>query len=232
MPMLRARDAMRTDIVTMPPDTPVATIARLFTDRGVSAVPITDAGGALVGIVTEADLVRRLADEDEAAPAGWLVRLFDNADIRAQRYARSHGAVARDVMTGRVVTAGPDETAAHVARLMEQNRIRRVIVAEGGRLLGMVTRTDLVRALLSPEQPADQDTSDERIRLALLRAMEHESWLDTRFIGVNVRDGVAEFHGFIRSPAVQHGLRVLAGNVPGVRSVEDGTRPFPSTFGA
>ena len=88
MPMLRARDAMRTDIVTMPPDTPVATIARLFTDRGVSAVPITDAGGALVGIVTEADLVRRLADEDEAAPAGWLVRLFDNADIRAQRYAR------------------------------------------------------------------------------------------------------------------------------------------------
>jgi CBS domain-containing protein len=210
----------------------VATIARLFTDRGVSAVPITDAGGALVGIVTEADLVRRLAEEDEAAPAGWLVRLFDNSDIRAQRYARSHGAVARDVMTGRVVTAGPDESAAHIARLMEQNRIRRVIVAEGGRLLGMVTRTDLVRALLSPDEPAEQDTSDDRIRLALLRAMEYESWLDTRFIGVNVRDGVAEFHGFIRSPAVQHGLRVLAGNVPGVRDVQDDTRPFPSTFGA
>jgi CBS domain-containing protein len=228
----RASDLMRTDLVTMPPETPVGAIARLFTDRGLSAVPIVDASGALVGIVTEADLIRRLANEDQVPIAGWLVRLFDSADARAERYATSHGATAREVMTRDVVTVGPEESALHIARLMEERNIRRVIVATEGRAIGMVTRSDLVRALVAPEQPREQDISDERIRLDLLRAMEQADWLDMRFIGVDVHDGVAEFHGFTRSPAVRHGLRVLAENIAGVRQVKDGTRPFPTTFGA
>ncbi len=232
MTSLLARDLMQTDVITMPPDTPVATIARLFTDRGISAVPITDAAGALAGIVTESDLIRRLADEDEQPMASWLVRLFDNPAAKANRYARSHGAKARDVMTASVVTVRPDETAAHVARLMEENRIRRVVVAEGGRLLGMITRTDLVRALLAPEQPQPHAETDEQIRRALLRAMEQAPWVDMRFIGVDVKDGTAVFDGFTRSHAVHQALRVLAENVPGVRNVVDRTRPFPSTFGA
>ncbi|WP_270938715.1 CBS domain-containing protein [Falsiroseomonas oryzae] len=227
MAILRARDLMGTTVVTLPPDTPVRTIARLFADRGISAVAITDEAGALAGIVTESDLIRRLANEDDRPLAGWLVRLFDNPAAKADRYARSHGARARDVMSGNVVTVGPEETAAHVARLMEERRIRRVLVTEGGRLLGMVTRADLVRALLGPEEPAAHAATDETIRLELLRAMEREPWVDTTFIGVDVHDGVAAFHGFIGTPAVRQALRVLAENVPGVRRVEDNTRPFP-----
>ena len=168
------------------------------------------------------DLIRRLADEDER-PTGWLVRLTDRPNARAERYVRSHGATAREVMTEQVVTVAPEATASHVAQLMEQHGIRRVLVAEQGRLLGMVTRTDLLRALVA-DRPPEGEASDERIRAAILAAMRRESWADTLHTTVNVRGGEVEFHGFSRSASVQRALRVLAENVPGVRSVVDNTQ--------
>ena len=224
MTTLSARDLMTAEVVTSPSETPVAALIRLFTDRGVSAVPITDASGTLLGIVTERDLIRRLADEDER-PAGWLARLADRPNARADRYARSHGATAREVMTDRVVTVPPDATASHIAHLMERHGIRRVLVAEQGRLLGMVTRTDLLRALVAA-QPPEGEVSDERIRAAILAAMRRESWADTLHITVDVRGGEVEFHGFSRSASVQRALRVLAENVPGVKRVVDNTQQF------
>ena len=107
MTTLSARDLMTAEVVTSPPETPVAALIRLFTDRGVSAVPITDTSGTLLGIVTERNLIRRLADEDER-PTGWLARFTDRPNAMADRYARSHGAIAREVMTDKVVTVGPD----------------------------------------------------------------------------------------------------------------------------
>lgn len=222
MTALSARDLMTAEVVTSPPETPVMALVRLFTDRGVSAVPITDTSGTLLGIVTERDLIRRLADEEER-PTGWLARLADRPNARAERYARSHGTTAREVMTDRVVTVAPDATANHIAHLMEQHGIRRVVVAEQGRLLGMVTRTDLLRALVA-DQPPEGEVSDERIRAAILAAMQRESWADTLHVTVDVRGGEVEFYGFSRSASVQRALRVLAENVPGVSKVTDNTQ--------
>src|SRR3954452_1363118 len=151
MTALLARDLATTEVATMPPETPVAAITRMFADRSVSAVAVTDAAGTLLGIVTESDLIRRLADEDER-PSGWLARLFDSPNAKAERYARSHGVNAGEVMTGRVVMAGPEDSAAHLARLMEEHKVRRVLVTEGGRVLGLVSRSDLVRALVAQQQ--------------------------------------------------------------------------------
>lgn len=226
MTTLSARDLMTTEIVTLPPETPVMALVRLFTDRGISAVPITDTSGTLLGIVTESDLIRRLADEDEH-PAGWLARLISTPNANAERYARSHGVTAREVMTDQVVTAMPDASAGHLAHLMEQHRIRRVVVVERGRLLGMVTRADLLRALVA-DRPPEGEMSDERIRGAILAAMRRESWADTLHITINVRNGEVEFHGFSRSASVQHALCVLAENVPGVTRVVDNTQPLRS----
>jgi CBS domain-containing protein len=212
---------MTAEVVTSPPKTPAAALIRLFTGRGVSAVPITDTSGTLLGIVTDRDLIRRLADEDER-PTGWLARLTDRPNARADRYARSHGAIAREVMAERVVTVAPDTSANHVVHLMEQHGIRRVLVAERGRLLGMVTRTDL-RALMAG-RPPEGEVSDERIRGAILAAMQRESWADTLHVTVDVRGGEVEFYGFSRSASVQRALRVLAENVPGVKRVVDNTQ--------
>ena len=106
MTTLRARDLLNAEVAKVPPETPVAAIARMFADRGLSAVAVTDTAETLLGIVTEFDLIRRLADEDER-PSGWLARLFDSSGAKAERYARSHGVNAGEVMTRHVVTAGP-----------------------------------------------------------------------------------------------------------------------------
>ena len=223
---LTARDLMTPDVVTVPPETPVAAVARLLAERGISAVPVLDGAGAVLGVVSEGDLIRRLAGEEDR-PRGWLAGLFADPDAAAERYARTRGATAGEVMTRRVVAVGEDATAAHIARLMEEEGIRRVLVLAEGRLRGIVSRADLLRALVSPPR-AEGDLSDERIRLAVLAAMREEPWADAFHTVVEVRDGVVHLHGFVRSEAARRALRVLAENVPGVRGVVDGTRPMPA----
>lgn len=226
MTSLRARDLMTPDVVTVPPETPVLTIARMLADRGISAAPVVDAQGQVAGVVTEGDLIRRLAGEADR-PAGWFASLFSNQERDAERYARTHGLTARDVMTADVVVVGPDTLASAVAHLMEERGIRRVVVTQEGRLKGIVSRADLLRALVAPPQEAGE-LSDERIRRAVLAAMKKEPWADTFYTMVDVRDGTVEFHGFSRSATVQRGLRVLAENVPGVKGVVDSTQPMPA----
>jgi CBS domain-containing protein len=227
MTSLRARDLMTADVVTVPPSTPVIAMARLLADRGISAVPVVSADGQVLGIVTEADLIRRLAGEEDQ-PTGWFSAMFSNPARDAERYARTHGVSAHDVMTTGVVAVDPDTLASTVAHIMEEKGIRRVLVTKEGRLKGIVSRADLLRALVAPAPAAEGELSDDRIRRAVLAAMKKEPWADTFYALVDVRDGVVEFHGFSRSAAVQRGLRVLAENVPGVKSVVDNTHPMPT----
>jgi len=224
---LTARDLMTPDVVTVPPETPVVAMAKLMADRGISAVPVLGADGALLGLVTEADLIRRLADEDEEHRPGWLAAIFTNAGSLADRYARTHGATARDVMTEDVITVGPDETVAHIAALMEEKKIRRVLVVQGGRLKGIVSRADLLRALVAPMTEGEA-MSDDRIRRAVLAAMKKEPWANSFYLVADVQDGIVTFHGFMRDAGVARGLRVLAEGVPGVKGVKDETQPMPA----
>ncbi|WP_246514582.1 CBS domain-containing protein [Neoroseomonas soli] len=220
-----ARDLMTPDVVTVPPETPVMAMARLLTDRGISAVPVVDAEGKLCGIVTEADLVRRLAGEEDK-PTSWFGALFADPASQAERYARTHGVTAKDLMTEKVVSVAPDTSAAHIAQMMEKQNIRRVIVVENEKLKGIVSRADLLRALVVPVHE-EAELSDERVRRAVMAAMKQEPWTDTFYTMVEVKDGVVTFHGFRRSDAVQKALRVLAENVPGVKDVKDDTQPMP-----
>ncbi len=227
MTQLTARDLMTPDVVTVPPATPVIAIARLLAERGISAAPVVDADGKLRGIVTEADLIRRLAGEADR-PAGWLASLFSNQQADAERYARTHGVTAADIMSTEPVSVPPGMPAAEVAHLLEDRNIRRVVVVEDGKLKGIVSRADLLRALVAPPAAGESDLSDDRIRRAVLAAMKKEPWADTFYTMVDVKDGVVTFHGFSRSAAVQRALAVLAENVPGVKSVVDDTQPMPA----
>ena len=220
-----ARDLMTPDVVTVPPETPVMAMARLLSDRGISAVPVVDPAGAVLGIVTEADLIRRLAGEEDK-PSSWFGALFSDPASQAERFARTHGVTAKDLMTEKVVAVTPETTAAHIAHMMEEQKIRRVVVLEGDKLRGIVSRADLLRALVTPAHE-DAELSDERVRRAVMAAMKKEPWTDTFYTMVEVKEGKVTFHGFRRSDAVQKALRVLAENVPGVKGVEDDTQPMP-----
>lgn len=225
MSQLTARDLMAAHVVTVPPQTPVIAVARLLAERGISAVPVIDKAGVLKGVVTEADLIRRLAGQEDA-PRGWLASLFADPGAEADRYARTHGATAGDIMTEDLVTVTEEATATQIAHLMEERHIRRVLVTADGRLRGIVSRADLLRTLVAPP-PETGELSDDRIRRAVLAAMRKEPWADTFYTLVEVKDGVVTFHGFARTESVKRGLRVLAETIPGVTQVDDQTQAMP-----
>ena len=220
------RDIMTRDVMTVSPDTPVPALATLFADRGISGVPVVEADGSLIGLVTEGDLMRRLAAEDEA-PKSWLSRLFGAAPRQAHDYAQIHGQRARDVMSTKLEVVSEEDTVAHAAALLEKRHIRRLPVVKDGRLAGVLSRADLMRAVLAPAAKADVSISDQEIRRNVRREMRKQAWADSYLVFVDVTGGVVTFHGFSRSPDVERALRVLAESVPGVKDVKLDLVPKP-----
>jgi len=224
---MRARDLMTTSVVTLSPDTPVREVARVLAGHGISGAPVVDAAGRLLGIVTEGDLIRRLAAPEDR-PRSWILDLFLPAPGQATHYARTHGRRARDVMTTDLVTVDEDAPVERVANLLEQRRVRRLPVVRDGRLVGIVSRADLLRAVTPPadERPAAEAT-DARIHRALLARMREHPWVDPYFTFADVEDGVVTLHGFCRSEEVKRALRVLSEGVPGVKEVRMDFAPTP-----
>lgn len=223
---MRARDLMTTSLATVPPDAPVEAVARMLAERGISGAPVVDANGTLLGVVTEGDLMRRLAAVEDR-PRSWIAGLFKSAEEQAARFARTHGRKARDVMTTDLVTVTEDTPVEHIAHIIEEKNIRRVPVVRDGKLVGVVSRADLLRALLAPSQSLSADAPDSRIRVRVVEAMRDQPWVDTYFIFPEVKDGVVTFYGFCRSEKVKQGLRVLAEGVPGVKEVRFETEEAP-----
>lgn len=221
-----ARDVMTTELVTVPPDMPLAAVARLMAERGISGVPVVGPDGALLGMLTEGDLIRRLAAAAEK-PTSWFAGLFASPAEQAARFAKAHGRRARDAMTTAVHTASEDTPLEEIAALFERTGIRRVPILREGKLVGLVSRADLLRALLEGEEgTAEARRSDAEIRRDIVRRMKEQPWADTYFIFPEVKDGAVTFYGFCRSQAVEQALRVLAEGVPGVKSVAfDLSRP-------
>ncbi|MGG5886042.1 CBS domain-containing protein [Falsiroseomonas sp. HC035] len=216
---MRARDLMTPDPISFPPETPIQVVARAFAERGISGAPVVDAEGRLVGMVTEGDLLRRLAAPLDK-PESWIATLLAPAAKQADRFARTHGRTAADVMTRGAVSAEEDMPIEKLAQAMEQRNIRRIPVVRGDRLVGIVSRADLIRALLQPPEALAADAPDERIRRDLLAAMKTQPWIDAFYIFPEVKDGVVYFHGFCRNESVRRALHVLAENLPGVRDVK------------
>lgn len=217
---MQAKELMSRAVIFAQPDMPVAALAEMIAARGISAVPVLEEGGKPVGIVTEGDLIRRLADE-APGPLRWFFSLFGNSQSLVQRYVKAHGATAKDVMTRTLVTVREDASAEDVARAMEKHHVRRVLVLSEGKLTGIVSRADLLRALLRPAQATVGARDDRAIMHGVLDAMRAQPWADTYWVFPGVRDGVVTLHGFARSPDMRVALKLLAKEVPGVREVKD-----------
>jgi CBS domain-containing protein len=222
---MQARELMSSHVIVVPPETPVIAVVELLAARGVSAAPVVDADGAPVGIVTEGDLIRRLA-EQPPGPLDWFLKLFREARPMMANYAKAHGTVARDVMSTKLVTVTEDETAEHIAQLMEKHHIRRVLVLRDGKLAGVVSRADLLRALLrAPPTIADRD--DRAILRAVGTALRAQPWVDTLWVSPDVKEGVVTLYGYARSDDMRQALVVLARDIPGVTEVKDRMDPMP-----
>ena len=226
-----AKTMMSTNLVVVPPDMPVTAVAELLASRGISAVPVVDDSGAPLGIVTEGDLIRRLAEKPRG-PLEWFLDLFRSPTPLIEQYSKAHGKTARDVMSKDLVAVGEDAPAEEIARLMETHGIRRVPVVKDGKLVGIVSRADLLRAILHAPQEktaaAEAATADDRALLrAVVAAMREQPWVDTFWVYPNVKDGVVTLYGFARSQAMREGLRVLVQDIPGVKEVVDRMEDMP-----
>lgn len=219
---MKASDIMTSPVVTANPQTKVRHIAALLLRHGISALPVVERG-KLVGIVSEGDLLHRHELGTEARPRGawrWL-RLLSVADSSAE-YVKSHATRARDIMTAHVVCVAPDTPIAEIASLLEKRGIRRVPVVERGRLAGIVSRSDLVRALAAKARVIDAgSTSDRAIREHLLKELGRQPWWVASTSTVLVTDGVVHYFGTVDSEHERRAARVAAENVPGVRGVSD-----------
>jgi CBS domain-containing protein len=223
---MRARDVMTTDVVTVGPDATVSEIAALLIQRRISAVPVLD-GGKLIGIVSEGDLMRRPETDTEPGTSPWL-SLFTGPGVVPNRFSKTHGMTAREVMTGGVVTVGPDATLDEVARLLESRRIKRVPVVEGGRLVGIVSRANLLHALVARrggERREHASDRDRRIRTEVQEVLDKNTWLERGHVNLVVSEGVVHVWGIVRSDEHRDALHAALRAIPGVQGIEDHLSP-------
>ena len=220
---MQAQDIMTRDVVTVEPSTPVHQIATLMTGRRISGMPVVSASGAVVGIVSESDLMHRIETGTQRESKWWL-SLFSDPDQMARDYAKTRGLKAEDVMSRNVVSVEFDTPLRKVAEMLDSNRVKRLPVMQGDRLVGLITRSDLVKALLASTSATAEPgaaVSDAAIHTEITKRMNEVTWLDRMFINTVVNDGVVKFHGFIGSNDQRRALHVLAEEVPGVRAVQD-----------
>jgi CBS domain-containing protein len=219
---MRAKDVMTKDVVTASPETAVNEIARRLAAQRISAVPIVDAKGAVVGIVSEGDLMRR-SEIGTIGRRSWWLELVSSPETLAGSYTKMHARAAKDVMTTPVVTAGEEMELSELAELLERGRIKRVPILRDGKLVGIVSRGNLVQALASAgtETPSRVGSKDETIREQLLAKLKSEPWASIAMKNVVVTEGTVHLWGIVESEEERRALRVAAETVPGVRGVED-----------
>lgn len=217
---MKAIDIMTPDVVTVSPETSVYEAARLLLGRRISALPVLNADGRLVGVISESDLMRRGELRSEKRSSWWRGLL--TSDLRqASAFLRSHGRLVADVMSRDVIVASPRTSMRELAELMERHAIKRLPVMDGHRLVGIVGRGDMLRALLAidpTEQPAPE-VDDQAIRERLLAELKARHWAGSIVANVIVEAGVVHLWGEAATTREIDAVRALAETVEGVRRV-------------
>ena len=218
---MKAEDVMTRDVISIDPDSTVLQAARLMLQHHISGLPVIDKDGKLVGVLSEGDFLRRRETKTERRRSRWLEFLMGPGRI-ASEYSHTHGSKVSEVMTPDVQTVDEVTPLEDIVELMERRRIKRVPVLCGGLVVGIITRSNLMHAMVSlarAAQPAAGD--DAAIRERLLAEMQKEQWAPAATVNVVVHDGVVELWGAIVDERQRTALKVAAENVPGVKGVKD-----------
>lgn len=213
-----AKDVMTTAILTVTPETDVGEIARTLLEAHISAIPVLADDGTLVGIVSEGDLMHRAEAETRRRPSWWL-RLLATPEEPTERYLKEFGRRARDVMTRSVITVEPETPLTEIAAMLEKYHIKRVPVMKDGKLVGIVSRANLLRGVATWQKPTGVRVEDSALRALLLNALD-EAELPMHLVNVTVTDGTVELWGVVDSDLQIEAARAAAEATVGVVRLE------------
>ena len=217
---MKAKDVMTAGVVTIAPDASVLEAIRLMLQRRISGLPVVDASGTLVGMVTEGDFLRRSELGTERKAPRWI-EFLTGPGAGAEQYVHAHGRKVRDVMTSELYIVDEETSLSKVVDTMERRGIKRVPVLRAGKLVGIVTRTNLLHALAGQQHVEVSTSSDITIRTKLMAELQKRNWAPLVAIDIAVTNGVVRFSGTILDDRQRQALRVAAENISGVKGIED-----------
>ncbi len=226
---MRVSDVMTKGVVAIPATATVYEAAELLVNTRVSGMPVIDQGGKMVGIVSEGDLIGHIEAGPDDADSDILREIADDAAAAAV-YVKSHSRRVSDVMTKDVLTCTEDARVEDIAALMLKHKVKRLPVMRDTQIVGMVSRINLVQALITRgtkeaakgPPPAEKLLSDAELRRSVEHAVKAHRWSSAR-TEVTVSGGVVHLWGVVADEAVQHAYRVAVEGVPGVKDVMDHT---------
>ena len=218
---MKASDVMVSNVITVPITATIGETAAILLNNHISGAPVLGEKGELVGIVSEGDLMRR-PETGTAKPPSWWLELISSERSLASEYIKSHSRKVVDVMSRNVITASPDTPLGDIAALLERNRIKRVPIVQGGKIVGIVSRANILQALASASKklPSLASANDAELRRNVMARLAAEKWRPT-MLTVTVQDGSVDLWGLVHSSEEKKAARLVAELTPGVRSVVD-----------
>jgi CBS domain-containing protein len=215
---MRADDVMTRAVVTITPSASVQDAAKSLIEHRISGLPVVDDDGRVIGIITEADLIARRTSASERR--SWWHRFVSDPERLAEDYRKTAGSKVGDVMTRAVICIGPDMPVEAIATLLTGRGIKRVPVVVAGRLVGIVSRADLVKAL-AIQTISHATATDADIIQAITERLGREEWARHSGVIVKSHGGVVDLWGIVGSENEKAATEALAGNVSGVTRVRN-----------
>ncbi len=216
---MQAQDIMTRSVISATLDATVEEVTALMIENQISAVPILDEGGAIVGLISEGDLMRRVEGADKSRKSWWL-NFFTGSSETATDFIALRSRRAKDIMTRDVDVVAPDTPVADIARLLEKKRIKRVPVVLNGQMVGIVARANLLQALASaPVVAVDTVASDRERREIVLAALSQVPGINPVHLNVVVEGGRINVWGVVGSDAIENAVKVALDNIEGIGQV-------------
>jgi CBS domain-containing protein len=217
---MRAHQIMTRPVIAITPETTVLDAANTMLQRHVSGLPVVDATGNLVGIVSEGDFIRR-SEIGTQRKRGWLLKFILGPGQAATDFVHDHGRKIAEIMTPEPLTITEDTTLEEIVALMERNHVKRLPVTREDRLVGIVSRANLLQAVASlAREIPDPTADDDHIRNRIINALAKIDWCP-QSLNVIVRDGIVHLSGIITDERSRQAAVVVAENVTGVNKVHD-----------
>ena len=218
---MKAQDVMSRPVFSITPTDSVASAIRIMLQNHISGLPVIDADGRLQGMITEGDFLRRTETATQRQRPRWIA-FFTGPGRLAEEYVHTHGRKVSEVMTLDPVTVSEGTPLEEVVSVMEKRRIKRVPVMRGDKVVGIISRANLLYALAGLSRNAKPTSLDDcTIRERLFAELQGQSWAPTGSLDVIVRDGVVELWGMITDERERQAMIVAAENIPGVKRVDD-----------